>query len=57
MPGVTAYTFHDIRDARFGEILVVKPMGVEIYNTTGLNKCPAELSVAPPTLTANPVTR
>jgi len=28
---------------RFGEILVVKETGVEIYNTTGLNDCPAEL--------------
>lgn len=31
------------RDLRFGEILVIKDSGVEIYNTTGLNECPAEL--------------
>ena len=28
---------------RFGEILVVKQDGIEVYNTTGLNNCPAEL--------------
>ena len=28
---------------RFGEILVVKQGGIEVYNTTGLNNCPAEL--------------
>jgi len=28
---------------RFGEILVVKPTGIEIYNTTGLNDCPLDL--------------
>jgi hypothetical protein len=39
---VKQYTFTDTRDKRFGEILVVKPTGIEIYNTTGLNDCPAE---------------
>ena len=28
---------------RFGEILVVKQGSIEVYNTTGLNNCPAEL--------------
>jgi hypothetical protein len=32
-----------MRDMRFGEILVVKESGVEVYNTTGLNDCPAKL--------------
>lgn len=36
-------TVTGIRDKRFGEILVIKDNGVEIYNTTGLNDCPAEL--------------
>jgi hypothetical protein len=40
---VKPYTFTNIRDVRFGEILVVKDTGVEIYNTTGLNDCPAKL--------------
>jgi hypothetical protein len=31
------------RDMRFCEILVVKEHGIEIYNTTGTNDCPAEL--------------
>jgi haloalkane dehalogenase len=34
---------NETRDLRFGEILVVKESGIEIYNTTGLNDCPAEL--------------
>ena len=38
-----AVTVANTRDMRFGEILVVKETGVEIYNTTGLNECPAEL--------------
>jgi hypothetical protein len=33
----------NVRDLRFGEILVVKPSGIEVYNTTGLNDCPPEL--------------
>ena len=36
-------TVTGIRDTRFGEIVVVKESSVEIYNTTGLNDCPAEL--------------
>lgn len=31
------------RDARYGEIFIIKPDGLEVYNTTGLNDCPAEL--------------
>lgn len=38
-----AVTITDTRDTRFGEILVIKETGVEVYNTTGLNDCPAEL--------------
>lgn len=40
---VTPHTFEDTRDQRFGEILVVFEDRAEIYNTTGLNDCPAEL--------------
>jgi hypothetical protein len=36
-------TVKDTRDMRFGEILVVKKSGIEVYNTTGLNDCPAKL--------------
>ncbi|MCI0447076.1 hypothetical protein L0152_28205 [bacterium] len=36
-------TVTNIRDTRFGEILVVVGDIIEIYNTTGLNDCPAEL--------------
>ncbi len=38
-----AYTFSNTRDMRFGEILVVKRSGVEVYNTTGMNDCPAKV--------------
>jgi hypothetical protein len=31
------------RDMRFGEILVIKEGGIDVYNTTGSNECPAEL--------------
>jgi hypothetical protein len=40
---VKPYTITGTRDMRFGEILVVKPSGLEVYNTTGLNDCPPEL--------------
>ena len=40
---VESYTIWGTRDMRFGEILVVKPSGIEVYNTTGLNDCPPEL--------------
>ena len=36
------YTFKESRDSRYCEIALVKPTGVEVYNTTGLNACPAE---------------
>ncbi len=36
-------TVKDIRDSRYGEIFIVKPTGLEVYNTTGLNDCPAAL--------------
>ena len=40
---VKPYTFTNTRNMRFGEILIVKPGGVDAYNTTGLNDCPAKL--------------
>jgi hypothetical protein len=40
---VQAITVNGTRNMRFGEILIVTPKGVEIYNTTGLNDCPAKL--------------
>jgi hypothetical protein len=36
-------TINNTRDMRFGEILVAKRTGIEVYNTTGLNDCPAKL--------------
>ena len=33
----------DTRNMRFGEILLVKQTGIEVYNTTGVNDCPAKL--------------
>jgi hypothetical protein len=40
---MTAALIHKTRDMRFCEILVVRESGIEIYNTTGINDCPAEL--------------
>ena len=40
---VKSYTFTGTRNMRYGEILVVKPTGIEVYNTTGMNDCPAQL--------------
>jgi hypothetical protein len=40
---VKKVTVNNTRDMRFGEILVVKKGIAEVYNTTGLNECPAEL--------------
>lgn len=40
---VKAVTVTNTRNMRFGEILVVKQDVAEVYNTTGLNDCPAEL--------------
>jgi hypothetical protein len=42
-PALKSYTIKDTRDMRFGEILIVKETGIEVYNTTGLNECPAKL--------------
>jgi hypothetical protein len=36
-------TINKTRDMRYGEILVVTEKGVLVYNTTGLNDCPAKL--------------
>ena len=37
------YSFANTRDARFGQILVANGSGFEVYNTTGLNDCPAKV--------------
>ncbi|MEE8121477.1 MAG: hypothetical protein V3T55_08105 [Anaerolineales bacterium] len=37
------YPFTETRDMRFCEILVIKDGMVDIYNTSGLHNCPAEL--------------
>lgn len=42
-PKLKAVTVENTRDMRFGEILVIKEKTIEIYNTTGLNDCPAKL--------------
>ena len=36
-------TVDNCRNMRYGEIFIIKPTGLEVYNTTGLNDCPAEL--------------
>ena len=36
-------TVENCRNMRYGEIFIIKPTGLEVYNTTGLNDCPAEL--------------
>jgi hypothetical protein len=36
-------TVKNTRDMRYGEIFIVKPSGLDVYNTTGLNDCPAQL--------------
>ena len=36
-------TAKDIRDARYGEIFIIKETGLDVYSTAGLNDCPAEL--------------
>jgi hypothetical protein len=40
---LSSIAVNETRNKRFGEILVVKKGGIEIYNTTGLNDCPPEL--------------
>ncbi len=41
--GAKPYPVSDTRDMRFCEFLVINEGMVDIYNTTGLNDCPAEL--------------
>ena len=36
-------TLENARNKRYGEVFIVKQSGVEVYNTTGLNDCPAAL--------------
>jgi hypothetical protein len=36
-------TVDNTRDTRYGEIFVIKQTGLDVYNTTGLNDCPATL--------------
>ena len=36
-------TIDNTRNMRFGEILIVGLRGVDVYNTTGVSDCPAEL--------------
>lgn len=43
IPKMIRVTVTGIRDQRYGELLVVTPAGVDAYNTTGLNECPADL--------------
>jgi len=38
-----SYTIENTRNMRFGEILIAKRTGIEVYNTTGVNDCPADL--------------
>src|SRR5215472_1452167 len=40
---LTMLTVSNTRDMRFCEILVVKPTGIEIYNTTGVSECSSDL--------------
>jgi len=41
--GLRSETIENTRDMRFCEILLVKFKGVEVYNTTGVSDCSAEL--------------
>ncbi len=36
-------TVENTRNMRYGEFFIIKPDGLQVYNTTGLNDCPAEL--------------
>lgn len=40
---VKAVTVDNTRDMRFCEILVAKETGIDVYNTTGISDCPADL--------------
>jgi hypothetical protein len=42
-PPLKAEKITNTRNMRFGEILLVKPTGIEVYNTTGVNDCPPRL--------------
>lgn len=37
------YTVKNTRDMRYGELIVARRSGVQVYNTTGLNDCPADV--------------
>jgi hypothetical protein len=39
----TRYEFDNTRDMRCGEILIFKQAHIDVYNTTGVNDCSAEL--------------
>jgi len=41
--GMETVTLENARNKRYGEIFAIKQSGIEVYNTTGLNDCPAEL--------------
>jgi hypothetical protein len=41
--GLKSITVNDTRNTRFCEILVAKDTGIEIYNTTGVSNCSADL--------------
>lgn len=43
IPGTKFQHFKDTRDMRYGEIALFRHAHIDIYNTTGLNDCPAEL--------------
>jgi hypothetical protein len=36
-------TVKNCRNSRYGEIFIIKETGLDVYNTTGLNDCPANL--------------
>jgi hypothetical protein len=40
---VKSVAVDNARDMRFCEILIVKPEGIDVYNTTGVSDCPANL--------------
>jgi hypothetical protein len=37
-------TVKNCRNSRYGEIFIIKETGLDVYNTTGMNDCPAALS-------------
>jgi hypothetical protein len=40
---VKSYTFTGTRDMRYCEILVVAEGGIQVYNTTGVSDCAAQV--------------